>query len=98
MEIDPVSKTPCSLEYRTMDKVQKPSNPEAKTTYKYSLQTLRKCNQFQIYAKDSNKSKVHSGRSQAQIKIGINTCHNLILNLLSSQLSMTNLKSGIYKL
>jgi hypothetical protein len=28
MEIDPVSKTLCLLEYWTMDKIQKPSNPE----------------------------------------------------------------------
>jgi hypothetical protein len=27
-ETDPVPETLCSLEYRTVDKVQKPSNPE----------------------------------------------------------------------
>jgi hypothetical protein len=30
-ETDPVSETLCSLEYRTVDKVQKPSNPECHT-------------------------------------------------------------------
>jgi hypothetical protein len=33
-EVDPLSKTLCSLEHRTMDKVQKPSNSECYTLVK----------------------------------------------------------------
>jgi hypothetical protein len=32
-ETDPVSEKPGSLEYRTLDKVQKPNNPESQSQY-----------------------------------------------------------------
>jgi hypothetical protein len=40
METDPVSKTLCSLEYRTMGKVQKASNPEFYTPFARTVKNM----------------------------------------------------------
>jgi hypothetical protein len=46
METDPVSETLCYLDYQTMDKIQKPSNPECYTSSSESSRTLFLCPVF----------------------------------------------------